>query len=223
MDNNLAFVESIRKEIIEPGVQQLMDSRYFRELREGSLSRRKLQGFALQHYIHNVHLLKGLALCMIKNAHNPELYNLFLYGFNEEQSHPGLAKRFGLAIGLTEEDFADATPVFECLAHTSAVIRGMYLGTPAETRAGALVNESMVCRYSEEFNTYLRKNYQLGDEACEFFSVHAVADQHHTALAAKAVAQYCKTDRDRRLVRESAENMTRFKLAKFEGIYNAYA
>jgi hypothetical protein len=39
-----AFVDSVIKEIIQPGVDQLMDSRYFTELRSGKLSTRRLQG-----------------------------------------------------------------------------------------------------------------------------------------------------------------------------------
>lgn len=217
-----AFVESVIREIIQPGVAALMASRYFSELREGKLSTRRLQGFAVQHYLHNVALCKGLVLCMAKNAANPDLYEHFREQFNEEQYHPELAKKFGFALGLKEEDFADATPVFECLAHTSAVIRGMFLGTPAETRTGALVNESMVCRYSEEFDTELRRHYRLGDKECQFFTVHRVADQEHTKAAAEVVARYATSPQQQRAVREAARNMVRFKLAKFDGIYHAY-
>jgi hypothetical protein len=57
-----AFVDSVTKEIIQPGVDRLMENRYFSELRQGKLSKRRLQGWAIQHYIHNVALLKGFAL-----------------------------------------------------------------------------------------------------------------------------------------------------------------
>ena len=46
------FVDSLLKEIVQPGVQRLMETRYFSELREGKLSKKRLQGFALQHYLH---------------------------------------------------------------------------------------------------------------------------------------------------------------------------
>ncbi len=218
-----AFVDSVIKEIIQPGVDQLMDSRYFTELRHGKLSMRRLQGWALQHYLHNVALLKGFALCMVKNSHEPELFKYFLYQLNEEQYHPDLAKKFGLAIGLQEEDFEKATPVFECLAHTSKTIHGMLMGSASENRASALVNETMVCRYSEEFNTYLRKHYALDNKALQFFTVHSVADQEHTKMAAEVIMRHATTERQQELVRDSAGHMVRFKLAKFEGIYDAYA
>ena len=222
MDNR-AFVQSVIDEIIQPGIQRLMEGRYFSELREGKLSVKRLQGWAIQHYLHNKAILKAFALSMVKNAHDPDLFSHFSNQFGEEQTHPDLAKRFGLAIGLKEEDFADATPIFECLIHTGRTVYNSLLGATVQNRASALTSESMVCRYSEEFNTYLRRNYGLGDEALEFFTVHMVADKEHTAQAADLVARYIKSPRDERLVRESAQHMVRIKLGKFEGIYQAYA
>jgi pyrroloquinoline-quinone synthase len=217
------FVDRVIKEIVQPGVEKLMALPYFTELRAGKLSKKRLQGWALQHYLHNQALLKGFALCMVKNGHDPELFKYFLYQLNEEQYHPDLAKKFGLAIGLQEEDFANATPIFECLAHTSKTIHGMLLGSASENRASALVNETMVCRYSEEHINALRRHYDLNDKAIQFFTVHAVADQEHTQMAAEVIAKHALTERQQELVCEAARHMVRFKIAKFEGIYNSYA
>jgi pyrroloquinoline quinone (PQQ) biosynthesis protein C len=220
---NQSFVDSVLREIIHPGVEQLMNSRYFTELHAGKLSRRRLQGFALQHYLSNHAINKGLAFCMVKNASNPAAYNQFVELFVEESSHPDLMKRFGLALGLKDEDFDNEIMIYECVAHTAAIIRGMFLGTQAETRAGALVNETMVCRYSGEFDQALEKHYGLDSRARSFFIVHSKVDQEHTAMAADTVARNANTDRDKALVRAAAKNMVRFKLAKFDGIYDAYA
>jgi pyrroloquinoline quinone (PQQ) biosynthesis protein C len=220
---NEAFVESVLQEIIRPGVERLMSSRYFSELREGKLSKKRLKGFALQHYLSNHAINKGLAFCMVKNASNPPAYNQFVELFVEESSHPALMKRFGEALGLTDADFENEIMIFECVAHTAAIIRGMFLGSPAETRAGALVNETMVQRYSEEFDTALAKHYGLDSRARTFFAVHGKVDQEHTAMAAETIARNANTDREKELVRVAAKNMVRFKLAKFDGIYDAYA
>jgi pyrroloquinoline quinone (PQQ) biosynthesis protein C len=220
---NKSFVDSVKREIIQPGVEQLMNGRYFTELRAGTLSKRRLQGFALQHYLSNHAINKGLAFCMVKNASNPPAYDQFVELFVEESSHPDLMKRFGLAIGLKDEDFNNEIMIYECVAHTGAIIRGMFLGTQAETRAGALVNETMVCRYSEEFDTALEKHYGLDSRARTFFIVHGKVDQEHTAMAADTIARNATDDREKALVRAAARNMVRFKLAKFEGIYDAYA
>ncbi len=91
---NQGFVDSLIEEIVRPGVQQLMGTPYFSELREGKLSVRRLQGWALQHYLHNHAINRGFALTMVKNAHSPELFNYGLYQLSEEQHHPALAKRF---------------------------------------------------------------------------------------------------------------------------------
>ena len=219
---NQAFVDSVLREIIQPGVEELMALSYFTELRAGKLSIRRLQGWALQHYLHNIALLKGFALCMVKNSHDPDLFKYFLYQLNEEQYHPDLAKKFGVAIGLQDDDFEKATPVFECLAHTSKTIHGMLLGSASENRASALVNETMVCRYSEEHISALRRHYGLNDKQIQFFTVHAVADQEHTAMASEVIAKHATTERQQELVRDAARHMVRFKIAKFEGIHRAY-
>jgi pyrroloquinoline quinone (PQQ) biosynthesis protein C len=220
---NQGFVDSVLREIVNPGVERLMNGRFFSELREGKLSPKRIKGFALQHYLSNHAINKGLAYCMVKNASNPPVYNQFVELFVEESSHPDLMKRFGLAMGLKDEDFNNEIMIYECVAHTAAIIRGMFLGTLAETRAGALVNETMVCRYSDELDTALEKHYRLDSRARTFFIVHGKVDQEHTAMAADTIARNANTDRDKALVRAAARNMVRFKLAKFDGIYNAYA
>ena len=218
-----AIVQSVIQEIVQPGVRRLMESRYFSELREGKLSIKRLQGWAIQHYLHNQAILRAFALGMVKNAHDPEMFGYFTYQFNEEQSHPDLAKRFGLALGLKQEDFSEATQIFECQIHSARTIYNTIMGIPPQNRASALTSESMVCRYSEEFNTYLRKNYRMGDAALEFFTVHMAADKEHTAQSAELIARMTKTPREERLVRESAQYMVRIKLGKFDGLYQAYA
>jgi hypothetical protein len=86
----------------------------------------------------------------------------------------------------------------------SKTIHGMLIGSASENRASALVNESMVCHYSEEFNACLRKHYDLSDKALQFFVVHSVADQEHTKMAADVIARHANTDRQQELVRDSA-------------------
>ena len=48
---NQEFVQSVLQEIVQPGVERLMKSRYFTELRDGKLSKNRLAGFAMQHYL----------------------------------------------------------------------------------------------------------------------------------------------------------------------------
>lgn len=219
---NQTFIDELMREIVNPGVEQLLSNRFFTELREGKLSKKRLQGFAVQHYLSNHVINKGLAFLMVRNANNQPMYDQFAELFTEEQSHPGLMKRFGEAMGLNDTDFTNGIMIYECVAHTAAIIRGMFVGLPAETRAGALVNETMVCRYSEEFDTALEKHYGLDSRARTFFSVHGKVDKEHTAMAAETIARNANTERDKELVRVAAKNMVRFKLAKFDGIYDAY-
>ena len=66
--DNQRFVDEITTEIIQPGVERLMESRYFAALRAGTLTGRQLGGFAIQHYIHNMAVLKGFALVAVQRA-----------------------------------------------------------------------------------------------------------------------------------------------------------
>ena len=59
---NRQFIGSVIRDIIQPGTNRLMESRYFSDLRAGKLTTRRIQGFALQHYIHNIGILKAFAL-----------------------------------------------------------------------------------------------------------------------------------------------------------------
>ena len=122
-----------------------------------------------------------------------------------------------------EDDFENASFIFECLSHTGAALRGMLAGSPAENRTWALVNESMVCRYCEEFATYIPKHYKVPEDALEFFSVHWVADQDHTQRAAQVVKAFAKSPQEQNRVRLIAKHAVRFKIAKFDGIYREYA
>jgi pyrroloquinoline quinone (PQQ) biosynthesis protein C len=218
-----ALVDSVRKEIIEPGIQRVMDTPYFTELRQGKLAVRRMQGWAIQHYLHNKAILRSFALGMVKNAQDPAMFDYFSYQFTEEQSHPDLAKRFGLALGLKEDDFTEATQIFECQIHSARTVYNTLMGIPPQNRASALTSESMVCRYSEEFLNAGRKHYGLSDHDLIFFTTHMVADVEHTAQSADLIARMVKTPREERLVRESARYMVRIKLGKFDGIYREYA
>ena len=91
-------------------------------------------------------------------------------------------------------------------------------------RTSGLTNETMVQRYSTELFNYLQEApYSIPVEKLEFFRIHGIVDIDHAASAGEAVAALIQTDRDRQLVWNAAETQVRLKLAKFEGIYDAYA
>ena len=223
MVDGKALVDSVKKEVIEPGVQRLMETPFFSEMRVGKLSVKRMQGWSIQHYLHNKAILKSFALGMVKNAQDQTMFDYFTYQFNEEQSHPDLAKRFGLALGLKEEDFTEATQIFECQIHSARTVYNTLMGIAPQNRASAMTSESMVCRYSEEFLNAGRKHYGLSDDELIFFTTHMVADIEHTQQSADLIARLVKTEREERLVRESARYMVRIKLGKFDGLYREYA
>ena len=220
---NQRFVDEITTEIIQPGVERLMESRYFEALRAGTLTGRQIGGFAIQHYIHNMAVLKGFALVAVQRAADDRAFMAMAGGLYEEFTHPAMCRKFGLALGLTDEDFDHALPVYGCLVHTAATVHAFYLASPVEVMANALSNETMVQRYAVEFDGYLRKHYDVSEEGMEFFVVHKGADVEHTERAAKAIAELASSDEDRERVRAVCRNMARLKLGKFDAIYDEYA
>ncbi len=221
---NERFVESLISDVIKPGIDILLDSRYFRDLRAGTLTTRRIQGFAVQHYLHNIGVLKMLALGAAQHAEDSRAFMAFANGMGEELTHPDMNRKLGKYLGLTDDDFDNARPVFGALIHTAVSIHGVYLANVAEMRANALSNESTVQRYSTEFNEYLAKNpYNIPEDAREFFIVHKGADIEHTDRAAKAIAQLAQSDEDKEKVTAMCRNMVRLKLGKFDSIYDEYA
>ncbi len=219
------FVDSLLDEIIRPAADELMQSRYFQDLRAGTLSTRRLQGFSLQHTWHNSAILKGFALQAIKSSDDNDAFMGTLRGIEAELTHPDLCKKFGLAIGLTEEDFATELPILEVLAFTGvSVATPLIITSAAARRLGGLSSETLVQRYAAEFAEYLPKApYDIPDDALEFFTVHAVVDVDHAEQAAQAVARLATTERVIAEVRAFVTFKARLKLAKWEGIYDAYA
>ena len=216
------FVDNIIKEIIEPGSDQLLASRYFSDLRGGVLPKRRIQGFAIQHYRHNMGILKAAALGAVQAAARNEMFRVYGGLLYEEWTHPQMCKKLGFALGLTDDDFENALPSFGCLAHTAACLHDIYFATPVEVLSNALSNETMVQRYATEFDKHLR-SYDIPEEAMEFFVVHKGADMEHTDRSANMIADMALTDDSRRRIEAVCRNMARFKLMKFDSIYDDYA
>jgi pyrroloquinoline quinone (PQQ) biosynthesis protein C len=205
-------------------VDNLLDTRYFRDLRAGKLTTRRLQGFAVQHYIHNMGILKAFALGATQHAASNRTFAAYAEAMGEELTHPNMCKKLGFSLGLTDDDFETALPVFGALAHTAICIHGVFLVSVAEMRANALSNETMVQSYATEFDDYLaREPYNVAEGDREFFIVHKGADIEHTERAANAIAELATTEETQQRVRAMCRNMARLKVGKFDSIYDEYA
>ena len=114
--SNDQFVGELIDEIILPAAEQLMQSRYFTDLRTGTLTMRRLQGYSLQHTWFNRALLKSGAIRMIKASDNPQAFASMIEGIVAEHDHPDLCQQFGIDIGLTAQDFEEMVPSSTCSA-----------------------------------------------------------------------------------------------------------
>ena len=223
--SNKSFVDQVIKEIVAPAADQLMANRFFTDLRAGTLTTRRLQGFSLQHTWFNRSLLKSGALRMIKASSDNDAFMSAVRGIVGEFTHPDMCKKFGLSLGLTEEDFATELPIYEVLLHTSVIAAApLIVGNNAAGRTSGMTNEFILQRYATEMADYLAKPpYNMSKDALQFFIVHGVVDVEHSREAAEDVVRLASSDLDLELVRYTAKNMVKLKLAKFEGIYDHYA
>jgi pyrroloquinoline quinone (PQQ) biosynthesis protein C len=105
----------------------------------------------------------------------------------------------------------------------SVVLRNRYLGSAIETRVSGFTNETILTRYSDEFDTQLRRHYGLDESACQFFTMHKIADEEHTRDAANYILRHCASAEDERVVFEVADWIVRLNIMKFDSIYEAYA
>ena len=147
--DNKAFVDQIFKEIVWPARDRLMETPYFNDLRAGTLTTRRLQGFSLEHTWFNRALLRASALRMLRAPDN-EQFLAAAGGLIAEITHPDLCQRFGIAMGLTKEDFSKHVPLQTTLDHTSAIVASpITFGNPAAGRVSGMTNETIVQRYTK--------------------------------------------------------------------------
>jgi len=69
----------------------------------------------------------------------------------------------------------------------------------------------------------MRKYYNLGDSALQFFLVHKAVDEDHIKMASDIIARFTDSPAMEQRVREMADYAVRFKIGKFDGIYRHYS
>ena len=164
------------------------------------------------------------ALGAAQHASDDRAFMAFGQLLNDEFTHPAMVKRFGISLGLTEEDFDSAKPVYGAMIHTAVCLAQIYLVSVVEMRAMALSNETMVQAYATEFDDYLAKEpYNMDRKQRQFFIVHGSADVEHTARGATAIVELAPDEASRQNLVTMCSHMAKLKLGKFDSIYDEYA
>ena len=137
------------------------------------------------------------------------MFDYFTEQFTEERvAAPRLGEALWPRPRFEEEDFTEATQMFECqIAHSARTVYNTLIGYAPQNRASALTSESIVCRYSEEFRNAGRKHYGLSDrDLTLFFSVHIVARPGTHRALGRIDCPHGQYDRAKSVcVRESAQ------------------
>jgi pyrroloquinoline-quinone synthase len=98
-----------------------------------------------------------------------------------ERSHAELWLDFAEGVGATRE-VAGHLPVDEVKGLTAYFSRIAAEGTPGEALAALYAYESQVPRVAQEKARWLRQAYGADERTCGYFTLHATADVHHSAV-----------------------------------------
>ena len=97
------------------------------------------------------------------------------------RSHSELWLDFAEGVGA-ERTMAGHEPVDEVKGLTAYFTRVAREGSPAEALAAFYAYESQVPRVAQEKARWLREAYAVDERTCGYFTLHATADVHHSAV-----------------------------------------
>ena len=225
--SNDQFVGELIDEIILPAAEQLMQSRYFTDLRAGTLTMRRLQGYSLQHTWFNRALLKSGAIRMIKASDNPQAFASMIEG---------------IVAGSTTTRICASSSASTSASPRRTSKRWFPSSTCSATRASSLPLRSSTIRPRREPHPASRTKRSCSGYSTELFNYLKEAPVQHAggeagilphprhrghraygASAGRPSRPSSAPSATEGLVRDSAVMQLRLKLAKFEGIYDAYA
>lgn len=201
----------------------------------GELSIEGLKGFATQWYIHAREVLPCFIQTYANVPRTPEYREVvrkMVKTMVEEEgtdivggkipSHPELAMRFALSLGLSRDEVEYATPLPEERLCDSEL---MYLCKSSALEGLGGIGVALEAHVPESFSKYsesLRQNYRLRPEATEFWDVHVEADKEHGEDAEAMILKFVKTKEDEiRLLNAVKRGLDAIEVW-YDGMYRAY-
>jgi pyrroloquinoline-quinone synthase len=192
-------------------------------LEEGRASLAQVRTFALQDHWLVGHSLQLEALLL---AHAPdEAARATLAGkLSGKQVFTvgdGNLLRFGAAIGLSTEDFANVEPLPGCAALTThfyyALARDGFLGM----LTALTVSESVFIAICDRAGPALRRQFGLSEADVAFFTLHDALKDPVDRLEAQLIARLANTPEARALVRRAAHRSFGFETLFYDSVHAA--
>jgi len=199
---------------------------------EGGLSLKQIGEWAVQHYyyIDPIPQQFGHFFCRLDDleARQHMLENLLGEEMPDtpEKRHPELLIKFGLACGMTREDFIEAELRGKILPSTRAMRSWIWelvnVRHLAEGAAGIMVAlEGQLPTLYPAYVTAMKK-MGLTDDDMEFFHVHIVGDVEHADVGLEITSQYATTDELQQKAIACVRASTEMRWRMLDGMYGAF-
>lgn len=198
----------------------------------GELSLKQIGEWAVQHFYYIDAIPQQFAqfFCRLDDleARQHMLENLLGEEMPDtpEKRHPNLLVKFGIACGMTEEDFLNAEHNGKVLASTRAMRSWIWelvnVRHLAEGAAGIMVAlegqlPTLYPKYVEAM-----KKMGLSDDDMEFFHVHIEGDTEHAHVGLEITTQYAVTPELQQKAISAVSASTEMRWRMLDGINEAF-
>jgi pyrroloquinoline-quinone synthase len=187
--------------------RSLLKHPFYQDWTAGTLSRERLQNYAVEYYPHVAAFPRYLSAIHSRCADIATRQAILENLIEEErgpENHPELWLRFAEAIGVARERVLGATP---STSGADLVRAFSELAQSVSSGLAALyAYESQIPAVATAKIDGLRCFYGITDErGLAFFTVHEKADVWHARTGAELIARHCSSDRDRELAIDAAD------------------
>jgi pyrroloquinoline-quinone synthase len=214
----MSFADDILTENLAPLRQQLLYHPLWTGIEDGTLERERLGLFALQDWwlVQQAYRLDALAIAAMPDI---ELQELLAQKLLVKVGAHDLIIRFGNAVGVPSNNFADVEPLAGCMALTAYFYWMLAYGSPSEKLAAVSASEDIFIQICARVGPALMRNYGLSAEQVEFFTVHNEIGARVNPIDALMLSRYT-SENERRLITRAVRLSHEFELMFYDTIMN---
>ncbi len=189
--------------------RSLLKHPFYQAWTAGTLSRERLQNYAVEYYPHVAAFPRYLSAVHSRCADIATRQALLENLIEEEsgaENHPELWIRFAEAIGVSRERVIDSTTSASSIGLVRAFTEIAESGHLPSGLAALYAYESQIPGVATAKIDGLKRFYGVTDKrGLAFFKVHEQADVWHAQADAELLARHCADERDHKLALESCD------------------
>lgn len=200
--------------------QKILQHPLWQGIKDGTVSRKVLQIFALQDYwlVREAYRLDALA---IASAPDLQLQEHLIAKLQPKVGGHKLLVRFGKAAGLQERDFELVEPLAGCMALTNFFYWMLAYGAPGEKIAAVGASEAIFVELCRTVGPDLQRSYDLSAGDVEFFTAHDVLSEKIAPVEDELLSRYAVTERERAGISRAIRLSHEFELMFYDTVLQA--